>query len=215
MLFYNQSEIQSWERFYRANFINSLTGFKSVSLLGSVNKNGRSNLGVFSSIVHIGSDPPLIGYINRPRKAAPHTMANIELTGAYTINHIHPSFLEKAHQTSAKYPEGVSEFEEVGLTEQFVGNFPAPFVKESLVRYALTLKEILPIHSNDTYLVVGKIHSIQMEDDLLSPDGFIDLHKAGTVCSNGIDGYYTTKPLVRFSYAKPGHKPIKKLFNEG
>lgn len=214
MLFYKQLEIQSWERFYRTNFINSLTGFKSVSLLGTVNQNGQTNLGVFSSIVHMGSDPALVGYINRPRKAAPHTLQNIESTGFYTINHILPSFLEKAHQTSAKYPEGVSEFEEVGLTTHFIENFPAPFVRESLVKYALTLQEIVPIKINDTFLVIGKINSIQLEDNLLLPDGFIDLHKAGTVCSNGIDSYYSTEPLGRFNYAKPDLKTELKSYHE-
>lgn len=205
MLVYSQSVIQSWERFYRANFINSLTGFKSVSLVGTANKEGHTNLGVFSSIVHIGSDPALIGYINRPRQAAPHTLANIESTGMYTINHIHSSFLEKAHQTSAKYPEAVSEFEAVGLTPEYRENCSAPFVKESHVKYALILEEIVPIQLNDTYLVIGKMHTVQLVEEVLLPDGFIDLNRAESLCSNGIDGYYNTIPLGRFSYAKPGN----------
>jgi flavin reductase (DIM6/NTAB) family NADH-FMN oxidoreductase RutF len=203
------SEIQEWERFYRANFINSLTGFKSVSLIGTVNANGDPNLGVFSSIVHIGSDPALIGYINRPRKAAPHTLANVEQTGVYTINHIHPSFLEKAHQTSAKYPEGVSEFAEVGLTPDYKEGFSAPFVKESQVKYALSLAEIIPIRHNATFLVIGKVHSVILQDTLVQEDGFIQLQQAETVCSNGIDGYYKTSLLGRYSYAKPGIAPVK------
>lgn len=214
MPIYNQSAIQSWERFYRVNLINSLTGFKSVSLIGTINRNGQTNLGVFSSIVHMGSDPALIGYINRPREAAPHTLANIEATGVFTINHILPSFFEKAHQTSAKYPDTVSEFEEVGLTPQYIDNFSAPFVGESLVRYGLTLQEIVPIKINNTFLVIGRIQSILLEDDLLKDDGFIDLHKAGTVCSNGIDSYYSTKPLGRMHYAKPGKQPALKLHYE-
>jgi flavin reductase (DIM6/NTAB) family NADH-FMN oxidoreductase RutF len=208
-VFYNQSIIQSWERFYRANFINSLTGFKSVSLIGTVDKNGQSNLGVFSSIVHIGSDPALVGYINRPRKAAPHTLANIESTGVYTINHIHPSYLANAHQTSAKYPEGVSEFNEVGLTMEFVENIISPFVKESRVKYALSLQEIIPINLNETFLVIGKVELVKVEDNIVTPDGFIDLHKAETVCSNGIDSYYLTQPAGRFTYAKPGISAVK------
>jgi flavin reductase (DIM6/NTAB) family NADH-FMN oxidoreductase RutF len=162
----------------------------------------------------MGSDPALIGYINRPRKAAPHTLANIESTGFYTINHIMPSFMEKAHQTSAKYPDGISEFEEVGLTAEYIDNFPAPFVGESNVRYGLSLQRIVPIELNDTFLVIGKIHSIQLGNGLLMPDGFIDLHKAETICSNGIDSYYSTKPLVRLNYAKPGQSPSLKLRNE-
>lgn len=209
MLVYNQSTVQSWERFFRANFINSLTGFKSVSLVGTANKKGHTNLGVFSSLVHIGSDPALIGYINRPRQAAPHTLANIESTGMYTINHIQYSFLERAHQTSAKYPEAVSEFEAVGLTPEYMEDFSAPFVKESLVKYALTLAEIVPIKLNDTFLVIGRIHTVQLVEDILLPDGFIDLNRAESVCSNGMDGYYSTNPLGRFKYAKPENKTVK------
>jgi flavin reductase (DIM6/NTAB) family NADH-FMN oxidoreductase RutF len=199
----SSTTIQAWERFYRANFINSLTGFKSASLIGTINNKGQTNLGIFSSIVHIGSDPALVGYINRPIKAAPHTLANIQSTGVYTINHIHPSILEQAHQTSAKYPAEVSEFDEVGLTPEFSENMAAPFVKESKVKYGLTLEEVVPIKLNDTFLVIGKIQQVKLEEPILSPDGFLELDKASSLCSNGIDGYYTTQLIDRFEYAKP------------
>ncbi|MEO5570627.1 MAG: flavin reductase [Bacteroidia bacterium] len=204
MATYITSDIESWERFYRANFINSLTGFKSVNLIGTVNKFGQCNLGIFSSIVHIASNPPLVGYINRPVKAAPHTFANIEATGVYTINHIHSSFIQQAHQTSAKYEAGISEFEEVGLTPEFQENIPAPFVKESSIKYALSLQQIIPIELNNTFLVIGKVISIQIEQDIESEDGFIHLDKVNSICSNGVDGYYSTELIARYQYAKPG-----------
>jgi flavin reductase (DIM6/NTAB) family NADH-FMN oxidoreductase RutF len=206
MLTISSSTIQTWERFYRANFINSLTGFKSASLIGTINQKGQINLGIFSSLIHIGSDPALVGYINRPIKAAPHTLANIQSTGVYTINHIHPSFLEQAHQTSAKYPEEVNEFDEVGLTPEFLENMPAPFVKESKVKYALTLEEIIPIKLNETFLVIGKIQQIKLEENIVLQDGFLELDKASSICSNGIDGYYATHLIDRYQYAKPGIK---------
>ena len=201
---YSTSDVESWERFYRANFINSLTGFKSVNLIGTVNTAGQTNLGIFSSIVHIGSNPPLVGYINRPVKAAPHTLANIQATGVYTINHIHSSFVQQAHQTSAKYEAAISEFAEVGLTPDFQENIAAPFVKESSIKYALSLQQIIPIEINDTFLVIGKIISIQIDSDFISEDGFLHLDKAASICSNGNDGYYTTELINRYSYAKPG-----------
>ena len=209
MVSYSISEIESWERFYRANFINSLTGFKSVNLIGTVNKAGQTNLGIFSSIVHIGSNPPLVGYINRPLTAAPHTLANIQATKVYTINHIHPSFLQQAHQTSAKYNAEVSEFDEVGLTPDFQENVVAPFVKESGIKYALSLQQVIPIELNGTFLVIGKIISIQIDNNIVSKDGFLHLDKAASICSNGIDGYYETELINRYSYAKPGIQPQK------
>ena len=207
MKIYKTPEIETWDRYYRSNFFNSLTGFKSVNLIGSIDKNVKPNLAIFSSIVHIGSNPPLVGFINRPMKASPHTLANIEATKVYTINHIQPSFLAKANQTSAKYEEHINEFEEVGLTPEFHPNIEAPFVKESNVKYALSLQQIIPIELNNTFLVIGKVISVQIKDDVVGEDGYIHLEKANSICSNGNDGYYKTELLARFQYAKVGILP--------
>ncbi len=202
MQFTSSSHIDSWERFYRANFVNSLTGFKSVNLIGTVNQQGITNLGVFSSVVHIGSNPPLVGYINRPQTDALHTLVNIKSNGYYTINHIQASFLDKAHQTSAKYPAHISEFEAVGLTPEFAEGVAVPFVKESSVKYLLALEDIIPIPANGTSLVIGRIQQVFLKEGIVSNDGYIKLDNAASVCSNGLDGYYTTSLIQRFEYAK-------------
>jgi len=208
---FTPAEWQSWERFYRANFINSLTGFKSASLIGTSNAQGVPNLGIFSSIVHIGSDPALIGYINRPVAAAPHTLANIKSNGFYTVNHIHPSFVDKAHQTSAKYPDEVNEFSEVGLTEEYLEGINVPFVKESAIKYLLSLKEIVPITLNATFLVIGQLEQVLIDPSLQpTADGFLELDQVGSICSNGLDAYYKTILIDRYAYAKPG-KVAEKL----
>ena len=208
---FTPAEWQSWERFYRANFINSLTGFKSASLIGTINTQGVPNLGMFSSMVHIGSDPALIGYINRPVVAAPHTLANIKSNGFYTVNHIHPSFVDKAHQTSAKYPDEVNEFAEVGLTEEYLEGINVPFVKESAIKYLLSLKEVVPIALNDTFLVIGQLEQVLIDPSLQpTADGFLELDQIGSICSNGLDAYYKTTLIDRYAYAKPG-KVAEKL----
>ena len=201
--------VSTWERFYRANFINCLSGFKSANLIGTVNKEGQPNLAVFSSVVHLGSDPALIGFINRPLAAAPHTIQNIEATGVYTINHIHPSFVAEAHQTSAKYPVEVNEFEAVGLKPLYIDNLIAPFVAESIIKYALQLVEIVPIKHNNTFLVIGAIKDILMEETLIGVDGFITLEKAESMVSLGLDAYFTTKLVARYGYAKPDSTIVK------
>lgn len=202
MKHYAIAEIQGWSRIYRANFVNSLSGFKPVSLIATVNKVGQPNLAIFSNIVHLGADPAIIGFINRPKEAAPHTMSNIEATGLYTINHILPAFVDKAHQTSAKYAEDINEFEAVGLTAVYKNDFNVPFVEESHVQMALSLSEIIPL-SNGTFLVVGTLEHAYVNEQAVASDGFIELSQEGSIVSSGLDAYYATSPLHRFSYAKP------------
>ncbi len=209
MKHYSIDQIQGWDRFYRANFVNSLSGFKPVSLVATVNKEGVPNLGVFCNIVHIGADPAYIGFINRPIDAAPHTLSNIRNNGLYTINHIHPAFVSNAHQASAKYAEGVNEFAEVGLTEEYKVDCIVPFVLESQVQYAMELSEIIPLKMNNTFLVVGKLNHVFIEPGIISKDGFINLHEASSMVSLGMDAYYTTQPQARFQYAKPDRVAVK------
>lgn len=186
--------------------MNSLSGFRPVSLIATINEQGVSNLGVFSNIVHLGADPALIAFINRPREAAPHTIRNIEIRGKYTINHIHPAFVEKAHQCSAKYPDGVNEFHEVGLTPDYKDDFSIPYVAESRVQMGLELSEIIPL-KNGTFLVVGNLVNAYVSEEALGNDGFINLAKTDSLVSLGLDGYYQVNPLQRYTYAKPEKAP--------
>jgi flavin reductase (DIM6/NTAB) family NADH-FMN oxidoreductase RutF len=199
--------VKTWDRFYRSNFINSLTGFKAVSLIGTVNKAAQPNLAIFSSIVHLGSDPALVGYINRPLAAAPNTIENIKATNVYTINHIHPGILSQAHQTSAKYQAGVSEFTEAGLTPVYKQNIIAPFVQESMVQYSLQLVEVVPVKHNNTFLVIGSIQHVFLAEGIVEADGFIAIDETGSIASLGSDGYYLPQKIARYKYAKPGVAP--------
>ena len=190
------------DRFTRTHFINTLSGFKSVSLVGTINKVGQANLAIFSNLVHIGADPALIGFVNRPLEAAPHTLANIQATEFYTVNHVHQDIYAKAHQTSAKYPEHISEFEAVGLTPLFRPGISAPFVEESKVQYVLKLEEVIPIKLNGTFLVVGSLQQAFIPEEIMDEEGFLSIEKANSLCSLGINGYYETKLLEKLPYAK-------------
>jgi hypothetical protein len=45
--------------------------------------------------------------------------------------------------------------------------------------------------------------------DCVSSDGFIDLTQTGSVASLGLDGYYNTAKLGRYSYARVGESSSK------
>ncbi len=201
---FNTTDILAMEQRYRAAFINSLGGFKSGVLVGTVNKEGNTNLAIFNSLFHLGANPALCGLIIRPDSVARHTYENILETGSYTINHINEDIYKQAHQTSARYDREVSEFDATGLTLQYEQGVMAPFVKESHVQFALEFAEKHELQINGTILVIGKIVKVMLPDECIGADGFIDIERAGTITVSGLDSYHTTQRLSRLSYAKPG-----------
>ncbi|MEM9918934.1 MAG: flavin reductase [Bacteroidota bacterium] len=198
-----RSDIDQMEKRYRANLINSLTGFKAINLIGTVNAQGQTNLAIFNSTVHLGANPPLMGFIQRPVSVRRDTHANILQTKHFTINHLHKGIMEQAHQSAARYDADVSEFEATGLTPYFSDTLPAPYVAESHIRIGLQFRQAIPIPLNNTILMIGEIIEILLPETLLSKDGYLDLEAAGSLTGSGLDGYHQPQKLERLSYAKP------------
>jgi flavin reductase (DIM6/NTAB) family NADH-FMN oxidoreductase RutF len=200
--------ISKLDQRYRAMLINSLTGFKCLQMVGTMNQSGISNLGIFNSIFHLGAHPPLLGMIFRPQSENHDTLKNIKRSGSYTLNNVLEHNYQQAHQTSARYASDCSEFVECGFTELFIADFEAPFVAESSVKLGMELKEIIDIKLNGTTLVIGEIKHIMLNENLVAADGYIDHIKAQTTTVAGLDSYFSTKPLARLAYAKP-LEPVK------
>ena len=204
MIHYSRTDIDQMNKIFRLNLINSCTGFKSANLLGTKSLNGVSNVAVFSSITHLGSNPPLIGFILRPTTVPRDTYRNIKDTGVFTVNHIYSDIIKDAHHTSAKYPDEVSEFTKTDLEEEFLGDFPAPFVKGAKIRLGCRFLNAYEIKENDTLLLVSAIEHVFIADqDIQQQDGWLKLENANTVAINGLDGYATTSLLDRYAYARP------------
>ena len=139
--FFSKIDLDSFDKRFKANFINTISGYKSGSLIGTVNSDGVSNLAVFSSVVHVGSYPALLGFVMRPLTVTRHTYANIKKNKTFTINQIHKNITGKAHFTSAKFDDNESEFKALKLTEEFLEDFSAPFVQESHIKIGLRFEE--------------------------------------------------------------------------
>lgn len=203
MKFFAYNDIQDLEKIYKINLINSCSGFKSANLLGTVSENGITNVAVFSSVTHLGSNPPTLGFILRPTTVPRNTYKNILDTGIFTINHIWEDIIEDAHHTSAKYTEEISEFDMTNLEPEFKGNFKAPFVKNAPVQMSMKFMEEIYISSNDVILIVAQIQELYVHDELLQEDGLINLSKGKVVAINGLDTYTLPKFKTQLSYQRP------------
>lgn len=193
------------EQRYRANLLNCISGFKSLHLVGTINLNKQTNLAPFSQVMHIGADPALIGLLVRPHTVSRHTLENILETSVFTLNNVREDFLLQSHHTSARWDE--SEFKECRLTPWYSTRLTAPYVAEANVRIGLKLVETHTLKTNKTVLVVGAVQEIMFPRNCLMADGYLDMEKAGSLTSLGLDSYHHTQALARLSYAKPDRLP--------
>lgn len=203
-LIFSKRDLKDLDKTFNINFINSLCGYRSINLCGTIDGGGRTNLAIFNSILLVDEQPPLIGMlVYQPKKAPAHTLKNIREKKFFTLNHVHQDFFNRAHQTAAHYNETKSEFEVVGLTEWFGKIHPAPYVHESPIKIGLELRNEYEIKSNKSILVIGEIIETIVPLNAVLSDGLIDLGITGTITGSGLDTYYTTQKIARLSIADP------------
>ena len=201
-MIYTKKDIEQLDRITKLKLINSVTGIKPANLIGTTNNNNQTNLAVFSSVVHLGSAPALLGFISRPQTAeVGHTYRNIQENGCYTINHIHPEFIKNAHYTSAKFDANISEFKSCNLTEEYINDFKAPFVKESTFKMGMRFVEAMPIKHNGTVLMIGEIEHLVVPDHT-TVNNDIDLEATKSVGISGLNTYYSLEKTNTYPYVR-------------
>jgi flavin reductase (DIM6/NTAB) family NADH-FMN oxidoreductase RutF len=90
---FSLNDINQMHHLYRINLINSCSGYKSANLIGTKDTDGISNVAVFSSLTHMGSNPGLLGFFLRPTTVIRDTYDNIKTSGKYTVNHVYEDII--------------------------------------------------------------------------------------------------------------------------
>ena len=207
-MYYGSNEIKQLDRVSRLKLINSICGIRGVHLIGSISSINKTNLAIFSSVVHVGSNPPILGFITRPNlEVKRDTYNNIIETNYYTINSIERKMIDRSHQTSGKYDTNISEFDVCQFHEQYINNFIAPYVAECKIKIGLKLKEIITINSNNSNLIVGEIEQMHFDKDIFFSDQTLDLEKSDAIGISGLNRYYKFNHLCDLPYARISELP--------
>jgi flavin reductase (DIM6/NTAB) family NADH-FMN oxidoreductase RutF len=200
---FNKQDIADLPKIKRLNLINSVTGIKPGNLIGTKSNDGQSNLAVISSVVHLGSNPPYLGFILRPSGFVRRdTYDNILENKQYTINHIPLEKTAQAHYTSAKFDQDISEFDECNFTEEYLNDFLAPFVAESKVKIGLQYLESIPIQVNNTVMIIGEILSIDIQGEAINKEGYLNLEILESAGIGGLNSYYKLIKMDEHPYAR-------------
>ncbi|MGV9004629.1 flavin reductase family protein [Flavobacterium sp.] len=211
---FSKNEFKELDKIRRLNLINSCTGYKSANLIVTKSALGISNVAIFSSITHIGSNPALISFITRPLSVKRDTYHNIKANKYFTVNHVTTDMVQDAHHTSANYDSEISEFDKTNLIEEFKDNLAISFVKNSPVQLYCKYVNEYYIKENDTVHIIAEIEQLFYEEIMLSKDYWLQLDRGNVVTINGLDGYALPTIVDRFEYARPDVL-LKSLLDDG
>ena len=208
MKYFTKNDLLKMDKVKRLNIVNSITGIKPGNLIGSISNNNEPNLAIFSSVIHLGSNPALLGFILRPQERVRRdTYNNILENGSYTINHLPNDLTKNGHYTSAKFEKKQSEFEYCKFKEIFIDQFKAPFVKESFLSIGMQYIESIPIKVNNTIMVVGSVEHIFVQENAISKEGYINLETLKSSGIGGLNSYYKLTKIDSYPYARVKELP--------
>ena len=215
-MIFKKTDILNLDRFYRANLINSIIGIKQASLIGTISNKNITNLALFSSVVHLGSNPQLVAMFSRPNIGTPkQTLENIIDSNVFTINHVNSFILNRAHATSFNFRADESEFKKCNLGESYIKNFNAPFVKESNVSIGLSYIRHFQIDENKAVMIIGKIENIKIEKNMILDNGEIKIDKLDSIGVAGNNSYYSLSFIKALDYlSSKSPEKVVKLINK-
>jgi flavin reductase (DIM6/NTAB) family NADH-FMN oxidoreductase RutF len=196
-------EIALMEQRHRATFINSLWGFRNLSLIGTTSENQKINFSIFNSFNHLGANPCLASITFRPPEVERHTYQNIVSQKFFSVNNVTKEFYKAAHQTSARYSIDVNEAEAAELETCFDNEYNIPYIGESNLVLVMKYEQHIDLRINNTVLLIASLQKVLLKIDCIEEDGFVNHNKAKSLNCAGLDAYYEPSLIARLPYAKP------------
>jgi flavin reductase (DIM6/NTAB) family NADH-FMN oxidoreductase RutF len=164
---------------------------------------GGVNVAPFSFFNGISSSPPLLMVcVGRRRDGSPKdTLANAKLTGEMVVNIVSRELAEVMVETSAALPPGVSEAEEAGLELADSNVIATPRIAAAPVAFECEVDRTIEFEG--TTMIVGRIVSVHVSDDVATEQGTVDFDRLRPVGRLGGKEYLDPQE-GRFSIDRPG-----------
>jgi flavin reductase (DIM6/NTAB) family NADH-FMN oxidoreductase RutF len=181
---------------------------RPIAFVSTIDKKGNPNLAPFSFFNAFGSHPPLVVF--SPARSVrdnvvKHTLENIYEIKEAVINVVNHAMVHQTSLSSVEYPKEVNEFLKAGFTPVPSELVKPLRVKESPVQMECKVLRVLETGTEGgaANLVVCEIVLMHINEDVLTPEGFIDQHKIDLVGRMGGSYYCRASGQSLFEVPKP------------
>jgi len=159
----------------------SCTVPRPIGWLSTISADGKPNLAPYSQWQNLSFDPPMVMFAANPYSDGrrKHTVINAEETGWFVWNMATYDLREAVNISSMEWPEGVDEFEKAGVTKAACIDAPGPRVAESPAHFECRYMTTHRLKGNSSHgwvdVVYGEVIRIHVKDEVIRPDGKIDI----------------------------------------
>lgn len=200
--------------------LSGLDPFKSIAVprpiawISTVSADGKDNLAPYSQFTNVGFDPPYIMFCAQPTVDGRRkdSVINAEDTGCFVHNFVPYSLRDQMLATAKSSAPDVDEFLEAGLEKLDSLKVAAKRVAASPIHleceYVTTvrLKGSTPKCHSD--LVIGRVVMIHIDEQVITPEGKLDILKLRPLSRLGYADYTSVTELFEMSMQSLKKDPI-------
>jgi flavin reductase (DIM6/NTAB) family NADH-FMN oxidoreductase RutF len=182
---------------------------RPIGWISTISRDGLHNLAPFSQFQNLTFDPPYVMFAsNQTTKGRKKdTVVNTEQTGEFVWNMATYDLREAVNKSAEEVPSDVDEFELAGVTKAPSQIVKACRVAESPVHFECVYHQTIRLPGNGTMgtvdIVFGRVIGIHIKDDVIGPDGCIDVLKIRPIARLGYHDYTSVESI--FQMVIPGN----------
>ena len=186
----------------------SCTVPRPIGWLSTISKDGKSNLAPYSQWQNLTFDPPMVMFAANQLSSGErkHTVINAEETGWFVWNMATYDLREAVNISAMELPKGEDEFVRAGVTAQSCIEAPGPRVAESPAHFECRYLSTHRLRGNSNHgwveVVYGEVVQIHVRDEVITPDGKLDIPKIRPLARLGYYDYTSVTEV--FEMRVPG-----------
>lgn len=192
---------------------------RPVGWISTLSANGVHNLAPFSQFNSLTFDPPYVMFsanqtFDGNRK---DSCINAEQTGEFVWNMATYELRDAVNISAEQFPPDVDEFEMAGLTKAPAKLVRPAMVAESPIHFECRYYQTIRLPGNGiigtTDVVIGSVIGVHISDDVITPEGRVDILKIRPIAKMGYYDYTSVESL--FEMVIPSKNELLKAGMEG
>ena len=170
---------------------------RPIGWLSTTSKDGIDNLAPYSQWQNLTFDPPMVMFAANQTSAGRRkdTVVNAEDTGWFVWNMATYDLREAVNISAMELAPGEDEFERAGVTKVACVDAPVPRVAESPAHFECRYLSTHRLRGNSNHgwvdVVYGEVVRIHVKDEVLTPDGKLDIARIKPIARLGYYDYTT------------------------